>query len=122
MPGPLPLFLACALAASPRAADVPAGGAQAAAEPALALPLGLGLLGGGAALLAATATSVTLLEQLTKSDDGRNPQRFPDLVQAGGFAALTLASMSAGLLLVGAAVVIDDGDAGVANATRPKGP
>lgn len=81
-------------------------------------PLGLALLGGGAAVLATTASSVILLEQLTASDDNRNPPRFPELVQASGFAALTLASMSAGAMLLGAAMILEESGGATADVAQ----
>lgn len=80
----------------------------ASAERAVTADFGLILLGSGAALLSSTASGYVLLEALTTPDDNRNPQQHPELVQAGGFAALTLASLSAGLMLVGAAILVEE--------------
>lgn len=78
--------------------------------------LGLSLFGGGAALLAGTAAGFVLLEAVTTPDDNRNPQQYPELVQAGGFAALTLASLSAGLMLLGGGLLLEE------NLERPAPP
>lgn len=121
------LLVALVAAHSAAAADLPAGknedGADsprpssvesivaAPAEEALLEP-GLLLLGGGAALLATTASGYVLLEALTTPDRSQSPQPFPELVQVAGFGALTLASVSAGLMLLGGGMLLVDGDEG----------
>ena len=106
--------LAFALAstpASPARADEPAAAPGERAR-AAALgergQLGLDLLAGGSAMLAATAAGATLLEAVTAPDDGRNKPAHPEIVQVSGFATITLASLSAGLIVVGGALLMSD--------------
>ncbi len=70
--------------------------------------LGVGLLAVGAALATSTAAGVTLLQAVTTPDDNRNKPQHPEIVQVSGFATITLASLSAGLMIFGAGLVAED--------------
>ena len=70
--------------------------------------VGVGLMAGGAALAATTAAGVTLLQALITPDDHRNKPNNPELVQVSGFVTVALGSLSAGLVLVGAALWLND--------------
>jgi hypothetical protein len=70
--------------------------------------VGLGLLAGGAALATATAAGVTLMQAVTHPDDDRTPPQNTDYVQISGFVTVAVASVAAGLMIAGGAMVLDE--------------
>lgn len=71
--------------------------------------LGVALLGGGAAAAASTGAATALLQALSRDDqDPDGPPRNPELVQLTGFLVVGLMSVSAGVMLLGGALLADD--------------
>ena len=104
---PVALVLALALTA-PVEATSPAEPepAQASKEPSAQRVWGVGLLAGGSALLAATATGAALLEALTRPDDPNDEVEHPELLQGATFTSMILGAGSVALMLAGGALVI----------------
>ena len=70
--------------------------------------LGVGLLAAGTGLAATTAAGVTLMQAITAPDDNRNKPAHPEITQVSGFVTVALGSLSAGMILVGGALVLHD--------------
>lgn len=71
--------------------------------------LGVALLGGGAAAAASTGAATALLDALSRDDaDPDGPPRNPEIVQFTGFVVVGLMSVSAGVMLLGGALLADD--------------
>lgn len=71
--------------------------------------LGVALLGGGAAAAASTGAATALLEALSRDDaDPQGPPKSSELVQFTGFLVVGLMSLSAGVMLLGGALLADD--------------
>ena len=71
--------------------------------------LGVALLGGGAAAAASTGAATALLEALSRDDaDPEGPPKNPEIVQFTGFVVVGLMSVSAGVMLLGGALLADD--------------
>lgn len=71
--------------------------------------LGVALLGAGAVVAASTASTTALLEAVTRNDaDPDAPPRNSELVQVSGFVVISLLSVSAGVMLLGGALVAED--------------
>lgn len=69
--------------------------------------LGLSLFAGGSALLVSTAVATTLIETLATSDSGETPAIDAGQRQVATFIAISTASVSAVILLVGGALLIE---------------
>ena len=71
--------------------------------------LGVALLGGGAAVAASTGAATALLEALSRDDaNPTGPPKSSELVQFTGFVVVGLMSVSAGVMLIGGALLADD--------------
>jgi hypothetical protein len=101
---PLALTLALALGA-PVAGEAPAPAPEVLSE---RRALGIGLLAGGAALLAGTATGSALLEGLTRPDDPDDDPANPEVLQAAAFTGVVLGASGVGLMLAGGALTLSE--------------
>jgi hypothetical protein len=108
----LALALALTFAANAHAQD-PVDTAPVKADEGRALgdtgKLGVALLGGGAAAAASTGAATVLLEALSRDDSNVDgPPKNPEVVQFTGFLVVGLMSVSAGVMLLGGALLADD--------------
>lgn len=109
----LAAFIALSLASGASAQDpvdtIPAAKADEGRELGDTGKLGVALLGGGAATAASTGAATALLEALSRDDaDPEGPPRNPEIVQVTGFVVVGLMSVSAGVMLLGGALLADD--------------
>ncbi|MBI1947541.1 MAG: hypothetical protein HYS27_17755 [Deltaproteobacteria bacterium] len=109
----LTLVLALAAPAEATPAATPEDGAPEATTPAATAPSaqrvwGVGLLAGGCALLAVTATGAALVDAVTRPDDRDDERAYPEVLQAITFASMLLGAASLGAMVAGGALVVTE--------------
>lgn len=67
---------------------------------------GVGLLAGGSALLAVTATGAALMEAVTRPDDSDDEVAHPEVLQLITFGSMVLGAVSIGTMVAGGALVV----------------
>ncbi|OGQ11706.1 MAG: hypothetical protein A2138_15685 [Deltaproteobacteria bacterium RBG_16_71_12] len=69
---------------------------------------GVGLLAGGSALLAVTATGAVLVEAVTRPDDRDDEIAHPEVLQVLNFGTMVLGAASIGAMVAGGALVVSE--------------